>query len=433
MADRNAETAALTAAAEVIGAPLEQVHGKLSAVLGGIVAHRASAELSGGRAHSPFTAHGEPDLAGRVTGSELAAIADGVRAGRPWQGQARIAGDERPVLAVSGAGDGDATARGALLVLVRTEDAPVPEADAATVQAFWDLVTGHLDRFSTEAVPGPLAPSRTAAGERARAVAELGEAHAAALTALLGVLRSRALDDTAARAHATELAVTSLVELRAEAERDQAVTEEPADQAFARLAQSLRPLLSHGPVRLELGPPGDSRPLAADVAHAARAVVRAVVLAVLEQHPLDRVHVGWQIGDGGVHGSPGTELRATVRDDGPGDLTRDAVAVHRVGERLAALGGRLDVDAVPGWGSTVTAVLPLGTPEAAPGDPLAVLGAREREVLTRLARGHRNRAIAQELQISESTVKFHVANILSKLSVSTRGEAAALAHTLRAA
>ncbi len=30
-------------------------------------------------------------------------------------------------------------------------------------------------------------------------------------------------------------------------------------------------------------------------------------------------------------------------------------------------------------------------------------------------------------------MKFHVANILSKLSVSTRGEAAALAHTLRAA
>ncbi len=128
------------------------------------------------------------------------------------------------------------------------EDAPVPEADATAVQAFWDLVTGHLDRLSTEAAPGPLAPSRTAADERARAIAELSEAHAAALTALLGVLRSRDLDDTAARAHATELAVTSLVELRAAAERDQAVAEEPADQAFARLAESLRPLLSHGPV-----------------------------------------------------------------------------------------------------------------------------------------------------------------------------------------
>ncbi|WP_093799769.1 response regulator transcription factor family protein [Streptomyces sp. Wb2n-11] len=428
-ADRNTGNAAPAAAAEVIGAPLGQAHGRLSAVLGGLVPHRAFAELSGARAHSPFEAHGEPGLAGRITGSELAAIAAGVRAGRPWQGHARIAGEERPVLAVTG----DATARGALLVLVRTEDVPVPEADATAVQAFWDLVTGRPGHLSTEAVPGPLAQSRTAAGERARAIAELSEAHAAALTALLGVLRSRDLDDTAARAHATELAVTSLVELRAAAERDQAVSEEPADQAFARLAESLRPLLSHGPVRLELGPPGDSRPLAADVVHAARAVVRAVVLAVLEQDPLGRVHVGWQIGDGGANGSSGTELRATVRDDGPGDLSRDAVTVHRVGERLAALGGRLDVDAVPGWGTTVTAVLPLGAPEAAPADPLAALGAREREVLAHLARGHRNRAIAQELHISESTVKFHVANILSKLSVSTRGEAAALAHTLRAA
>ncbi|MEU5208939.1 helix-turn-helix transcriptional regulator [Streptomyces sp. NPDC020742] len=51
-------------------------------------------------------------------------------------------------------------------------------------------------------------------------------------------------------------------------------------------------------------------------------------------------------------------------------------------------------------------------------------------MLARLALGHRNRAIAQELHISESTVKFHVAKILTKLGVGSRGEAAALFHTV---
>ncbi|MEH0554004.1 response regulator transcription factor [Streptomyces sp. B21-101] len=44
-------------------------------------------------------------------------------------------------------------------------------------------------------------------------------------------------------------------------------------------------------------------------------------------------------------------------------------------------------------------------------------------------RGRRNRHIAEELHISENTVKFHVTNILDKLGVASRGEAAALAHT----
>ncbi|MFE9007644.1 LuxR C-terminal-related transcriptional regulator [Streptomyces sp. NPDC007875] len=139
-----------------------------------------------------------------------------------------------------------------------------------------------------------------------------------------------------------------------------------------------------------------------------------------------RGHVGWKVGDG--------ELRATVRDDGPGVPRRTALDARRVGERLSVLGGRLDVDAaVPEWGTMVTATVPLGPPQPARKDPLHVLGARELEVLEQLARGRRNRQIAQELHISESTVKFHVANILEKLGVTSRGEAAALAHTWGAA
>ncbi|MEV4936262.1 LuxR C-terminal-related transcriptional regulator [Streptomyces zaomyceticus] len=47
-------------------------------------------------------------------------------------------------------------------------------------------------------------------------------------------------------------------------------------------------------------------------------------------------------------------------------------------------------------------------------------------MLRYLALGHRDRRIAEEPHISESTVEFHVANILNKLRVGSRGEAAAL-------
>jgi DNA-binding CsgD family transcriptional regulator len=409
---------ALAAAHEVIRQPLGQILPRLSATLQKLVPHRAAAELSTNCAHSPFKAYGDQALAGRITLAELHPLAATVSAGRPWQGTAQFGGTEHPVLAVAS----DATARGALLVLVRTDDSPVPEPHAAVVKAMWDLVTSHFDRLATEAVPGALAQSRASAGERARVIAELTEAHATTLSGLLGVLRSRGLDDGAARAAAIDLAVTALVELRTERERDQTVAEEPAGQAFARLADSLRPMLRYTPVRLELGAPDTARPLAADVAHAARAVVRAMLLTVLEQDGLGRIHVGWQLTE--------TELRATVRDDGPGVLSSGALGPHRVGERLDALGGRLDVDAMPGWGTTITATFPLGTPQPAPADPLGSLGARELEVLTHLARGHRNRVIAQELHISESTVKFHVANILTKLGVTSRGEASALFHAV---
>jgi NarL family two-component system response regulator LiaR len=52
---------------------------------------------------------------------------------------------------------------------------------------------------------------------------------------------------------------------------------------------------------------------------------------------------------------------------------------------------------------------------------------REREVLTLIVEGETNPEIAERLIISQSTVKTHVSNILSKLGVSSRTEAVALA------
>ncbi|MFD8235121.1 AAA family ATPase [Streptomyces sp. NPDC059696] len=75
---------------------------------------------------------------------------------------------------------------------------------------------------------------------------------------------------------------------------------------------------------------------------------------------------------------------------------------------------------------------PVTGPGPAPADPADALGltTRERDVLRLVAAGHTNRRIAQELFISPKTASVHVSNILGKLGVSGRGEAAAVAHRL---
>jgi len=69
-------------------------------------------------------------------------------------------------------------------------------------------------------------------------------------------------------------------------------------------------------------------------------------------------------------------------------------------------------------------------PASAVPDAIERLGltAREAEVLRLVADGRSNSQIAEALVISRKTASVHVSNILSKLGVSTRVEAAALAH-----
>jgi DNA-binding NarL/FixJ family response regulator len=60
----------------------------------------------------------------------------------------------------------------------------------------------------------------------------------------------------------------------------------------------------------------------------------------------------------------------------------------------------------------------------------ARLTGREREVLALVTEGRSNGQIASALFISPKTASVHVSNILAKLSVSSRTEAATTAHRL---
>jgi DNA-binding CsgD family transcriptional regulator len=85
-----------------------------------------------------------------------------------------------------------------------------------------------------------------------------------------------------------------------------------------------------------------------------------------------------------------------------------------------------------------SSLAPASSPSPGPGlspslspDPqagaLGTLTRREREILALVAQGHPNRAIAERLFISERTTRTHVSNILRKLELPSRTQAALLA------
>jgi DNA-binding CsgD family transcriptional regulator len=87
----------------------------------------------------------------------------------------------------------------------------------------------------------------------------------------------------------------------------------------------------------------------------------------------------------------------------------------------------------PAAGAPAAGAPAAGAPAAGvPADELARFGLtdREREVLLLLAGGRSNPEIAQALFISPKTASVHVSNILAKLGVGGRVEAAAVVHRL---
>jgi DNA-binding CsgD family transcriptional regulator len=110
-------------------------------------------------------------------------------------------------------------------------------------------------------------------------------------------------------------------------------------------------------------------------------------------------------------------------------LGRAAAITGRLGARpldaeVHALARRARLDLAPAAGATAPAAGPL-TPAQQLG-----LTPREAEVLALVAAGRSNRQIAQALFISPKTASVHVSNLLAKLGVGGRVEAAAIAHRL---
>jgi NarL family two-component system response regulator LiaR len=136
------------------------------------------------------------------------------------------------------------------------------------------------------------------------------------------------------------------------------------------------------------------------------------VRSIVQASPRTRVVVLTSAGDGGL-------ALSAIQAGAQSYLLKDA-APETLAEaiRLAVEGQSV---LSPRIGAAVAAALrPHGAPEE-------VLTPREREVLILVAEGLDNRAIAERLAIAEKTVKVHMSNLLAKLGVSDRTQAAVLA------
>lgn len=107
-----------------------------------------------------------------------------------------------------------------------------------------------------------------------------------------------------------------------------------------------------------------------------------------------------------------------LKDAGPGVLTDAIRAVQRGEPMLSPEAAALVMARVAGDAAAARA----------PDHPdLDRLTAREREVLAGLGRGLSNRRLAEELFVSEKTVKTHVSSLLAKLRLADRTQAALFA------
>lgn len=158
-------------------------------------------------------------------------------------------------------------------------------------------------------------------------------------------------------------------------------------------------------VLLDLNMPGGGLNAVREIATAAP-VTRIIVLTVSEDD--DDVVAALQAGARGyvLKGVGSTELIGVIKSVAAGE-----------------------VYVTPALASGLLVGLTRGSTGASEqSNPLDELSDRERQILERVAQGDSNKEIAFDLALSEKTVKHYMTNILQKLQVRNRVEAALLAH-----
>ncbi|MEV0688160.1 LuxR C-terminal-related transcriptional regulator [Nocardia sp. NPDC050378] len=407
--DIECDVANLRALRDVIAGPLGEIAARFSRYLADRWPHTALVIFTRECTGRPRKVSGPAQIIDRVRIDELEELKAGVPPGSSADIVARFAGATRRIWLVRDDTD-------TLLVLVPRSEHGCPEP--AVLTAVFALIALSIRQQVTQSGPDYLAESRAAATARARTIAELTAAHEAVLAEIVATLRSPHLDDRRSRSIAADAASAALVAARAALSTERAFSEEPAAAAFRRLRTEISPLLRRHDLTVEFVPPEPGNPLIpGEVASGARAMTHAVVLA-LTVEPGTRLRIAWHCDS--------TALRIDVRDQSAGVTDLESLR-RRLHGRVQALRAEAEFDAVPGWGTRTTIRIPLEIPVApADDDRLERLNPRQREVLAFVASGMRNKVIAAELGVAESTVKFHIAGILKKLEVTSRGEAAAV-------
>jgi DNA-binding NarL/FixJ family response regulator len=122
-------------------------------------------------------------------------------------------------------------------------------------------------------------------------------------------------------------------------------------------------------------------------------------------------------------------VTGALRAGAKGFLLKDAgpdLLVHAI--RAAAEG---DVLIAPSVTARLLARLADSAPATDPRQPIVPLTEREEEVVVTVTQGKSNAEIAAELHISLSTVKFHIASLMSKIGARNRVEIAIWAYETR--
>ncbi len=202
----------------------------------------------------------------------------------------------------------------------------------------------------------------------------------------------------------------------------QHVVTEP-EQARAQWVARGNELAEAGRTTAEKGVPGSAKLGVEAVAWLARLEAewdRLRWLADVDPPPAGSLVAGWErtveafsYGDVYELARSRTRLAAVLRATGKtAEAAEQAALAEKVARRLGA--------------KPLLAELSAG--EAPESNGPAALTARESEVLALLVEGRTNRQLARQLYISEKTVSVHVSNILAKLGVRSRTEAAAVAR-----